>query len=155
MGLRKNTVLPTLTIGERVFTDLTNLKILKTYITTSARYSTYKNPDGTAYSVPANKTLKVKALAVRTSGPAIAIDAKLLYGDTDVGFNSAAAPTNPIYTLNDSNFFELTGMKGAYNAQVMESGMEQAVEFSVPTGKFVTSSADNAPGFFILYGYEV
>jgi hypothetical protein len=116
-----------------VTVELTNLVMLGWFLqpTSGARYSTLKSQAGngsagSAYAVPANKTLYMRA--ARWTVDATGATAMTFgYGDTDVGNTSAGAPTNNI---------EATGNGGLLHMGFATRGEEVPLRILVPTGKY-------------------
>lgn len=97
--------IPTLTIGGRVYTDLTNLKVLIAHMVGNPAASSFRlvgGHAGSGYQVTANKTLTVSGLYCQTNdsnGPSM----KLYQCDNDATYsNGAFTPTNPIYMEDES-----------------------------------------------------
>ncbi len=134
---------PSLTVGGRVFTDLTNLIVL-TAAHSAGNLSTLRLPGASSgYQVPAGKTLKIWAIRQYTTSSYVA-PTSLGYGDTDVGYNSGSTPTNPIYYSVGAN---------AYTAGATTGITETSLLFSVPTGKYVFGSTSGQQGGTTVFGY--
>lgn len=128
-----------LSLGGRKFSEAElkggNMVYLIAADTGTGNYNTFREFNGTAgYVVPGGKTLRILALRLSsnaTTGSQYAV--KLLYGDTDVGFASAAAPTTPVYMGGSSaanyGIASLITTGGASQA-------EDIANFTVPTGKY-------------------
>lgn len=136
-----------LTVGGRVFTDLTNLKTL-TAMVASTNNSSLRAPNGTAgYAVTAGKTLDIVAAKcnVFTSGTATY---QIGYTDNDLGMNSATAKTNGVY-------FAGSALVGFFNNAAV--GMQEfpIQKFSVPATKIPFIESNSAGGVVcIFFGYE-
>lgn len=110
--------------------ELSNVVILVGRVTTSGRCTTLRavnGSGGTGYVVPAGKTLTIYQIAVicdvRTAQAAV------LYADTDVGVNSAAAGTNPVYAGADSTPINIASAQDGPQGNPL-------IKFQVPTGKY-------------------
>lgn len=151
MGLVKGGNTPSLTVGGRVFTDLTNLKILKTYNNANA-IATARAPNNAnaGYTPSGTKAFRVLAFEFQCiSNTATA--PTLHYSDNDVGFNSSTALTNPVYEhnagVNDYAGISDLDQVGVNVRQVMQTN------FLVPNGKYVgVAGAAGCLGW--IYGYE-
>lgn len=105
----------TLTVNGYTFSSaqMAKLKILSGQTATSGRATTLRLPNGTAGYQNGGTNLIVWATKVYTTS-AQGNTCQLGYGDTDVGINSASAPTNPVYLNADST--NIVGM--TYNTPV-------------------------------------
>jgi hypothetical protein len=97
------------TIQGKTFTDYTNFIILETYGSTPY-FSTFRLGGNSlsGYQVPVGKVLKLKGLWGSWSPTGILCT--LLYGSSDVGFNSII-PANPIWELNQISHIRLLNIK--------------------------------------------
>lgn len=145
--------MPALSIGGRVFTDLANLKILRTAITNvggATNGSGRLNTGSAGYQVTAGKTLKVKA--VRCFGQTFTAAGifYICYSDNDVGLVSTTAFTNATYSGNNTSL--------AVSLSVNAGGIwyETAYDFDIPAQKY--PGAQLATGTYQamveFYGYE-
>lgn len=151
-------VIPTLTIGGRVFTDLENLKLLSAYCDCSAgtRYSTLRLHSASAgYQVPVGKVFKVFAVAVvPLLGVAASRYAYPAYGDNDVGFTSAAAPTNAVYPYGSQAASVILPSNSSPTAA--NPRLEMAIRQDVPAGKYLAVLGTAGLEFTAyVFGYEV
>lgn len=141
--------IPSITIGGRVFTDLsTNLIVLISGANAAANYTTFRRPFASAgYQVTAGKTLYVTAMQYR----AAAVSAiGMGYSDNDVGLNVAGPPTNWIQMMGAAQAFDnFSAVVGAY-------GNEKAVWYPIPAGKYITWNGYGASmqNQIVLWGYE-
>lgn len=119
-------------------TEVTNLKILYGRVTTSGRATTLRLANGTAgYQVPGGNTLRVKV--VQTICDVTTCQVGLGYGDTDVGVNSASAPTTPIYVGGDSTPINVSATNMQYQGGYMDfGGVADKYMFMVATGSSVS-----------------
>lgn len=141
-----------ITVGGRVFTDLTNIITLIGVCTAGTGNSSLRLLNGTAgYPVTTAKTLKILAIAVQILGTGATDSFGLGYSDNDVGFGTATAPTNPVY------------VGGAAINQYTPAGSLQSLYefnygggFSIPAAKFVLiQNAGSSQISVTAYGYEV
>lgn len=142
--------IPTITVGGRVFTDLTNLIQLMNYVNDTS-YATFRAPNGTAgYAVTASTTLQVKAVIVHpgsTGAPSISLG----YGDNDVGIGSGAAPTNAVWNAGSKDIMAVTGRGNTGSV-----GSQGAVaNFNIPAGKYPACYSSLGVVHAHIFGYEV
>lgn len=142
---------PSLTVGGRVMTDMSNLIVLHARFASGAnRYFGACKSNGTAaYQVTAGKTLRIIAARVAVGTAASGGPIALGYSDAAITLaGTAGAPTNPIYN---------GGSNGVYTATTGVLGVtEFALNFTIPATKYVhhdqgTATADGAVTY---YGYE-
>ncbi len=140
---------PSLTIGGRTFTDLSNLKILKTYCNGN-NLATARAPNGTAgYTPSGSKAFRILAVEYQSIATTSATPT-LCYSDNDLGFNSAGAFTNPVYEHGASSDYI-----GFTDGDINGINAKQAIQtnFLVPNGKYVGVVGAAATVCWI-YGYE-
>lgn len=143
-------ITPSLTIGGRVFTDLTNLIILHGAVAAGQANCSLRKANGVAgYAVTAGKTLTIYACKGR-SNTAANTKIILLYSDNDMGVDTATAPTNPVYIMGSTANYGLTYSGGASVDQ------EQAheINFQVPATKIPGVIMVSSVSYFRAYGYE-
>lgn len=148
--------IPTLTVANRVFTDLTTLIILHGPVSTAGRWSGMRISNGTAArQTTSAKTLTMYALALVSAAATGNAVANVLYGDTDVGLNAAAAPTNPVYMAGTSTTtdYPLQGAAAASGAYLQKA--EIACAFQVPASKYPTVQVASSNGVVNAFCYEV
>ncbi len=141
---------PTLTIGGRVFTDLTNLKILYCAGATGTPRSACREANGTAGYLPSGSN-KFRILAMVISGGTAGVsNTTVSYGDNDVGFLSNTAVTNQVFLAGTSNSYMVMGqLGGRYGFN------EIAINFLVLNGKYTIIETGVAGDIrFTVYGYE-
>lgn len=144
--------IPSITVGNRVFTDLDNLIILIAQVTASGQFTSFRKFNGTAgYQVTAGKTLTVEAFKVTGGSGTAGNDAGILYGDNDVGYNSVPAPTTPVYPGGLSTSPSIARDTMTATATFLPEG---AINFQVPATKYLTLVANAAPCIMYVYGYE-
>lgn len=148
---------PTLTVGGRVFTDLPNLIILYGKVVTGGRFTTLRRGNDTAgYQVTAGKTFTIGAIwgtaEVASSQAAI----NLLYGNTDVGLDSASAPTTPIYLAGDATNVIAAGVAllGAAGTPNASFSSFPGLDFRVPATKYPAFKGSAVGTNLVVYGYE-
>lgn len=128
----------TISIGGRVFTDLTNLIMLYTYIQNggAAQYGTFRKAGGTTGYTPSGG-LTFKFSAARISQLATTLNGTgsftVGYSDNDMGF-AGTSPTNGKYIANSSAayYFGVTTLASG-NAGLIE---EAVMDFVCPNTKF-------------------
>lgn len=146
--------IPTLTVGGRVFTDLTTLIILGGYALSNNSFASLRKPNGSAaYSITTAKTYTIYAakLIGYTLGGTGYIN--VLYGDTDAGMDAASAPTNAVYCNGDAaTRYAGVGASSTGTGYFLDGSH---TPFAVPAGKYVASKFLNGGGTAFVYGYEV
>lgn len=151
MDIMKGTS-PTLEIGGRVFTDLTNLKTLICTAETTNN-GTFREINGSAgYQVPVGKKFKVLGVKALVANATVQGAAGFSYADNDIGINSASALTNQVqlFGASSAGFAYLTTSVGVFENAFCESNAP-----FVPAGKYLIQ---NAPTSFVIcyvYGVEV
>lgn len=141
-----------ITVGGRVFTDLTTLKIL--VATTAANTNaTFRTMNGTSGYTPSGATTFV-VHAMKAIGTAAGTTwGSLGYGDNDVGINSGTTPTNAVYVGGSSTVTTHATSTIAAGSQV-PSEMAHPMQFTIPNGKY-PAMIGGANQTVYLYGYEV
>lgn len=135
--------IPTVTIGGRVFTDLTNLLILQSFTGNASRRGTFRLGQ-TGYQ--AVNTLTIYALEAHAAS-ATAMQFQLAYGDTDLGFDSASALVTPVY--------EFGGYAGTRHTTAAVGVARQfACKHQTPTGKYPAVDFLSSSGTVTAYGYD-
>lgn len=142
--------IPTLQVGGAVFTDLANLITLAVQISSSSN-GTFRNAKTGAtagYAVTASTTLNIRALRALPNSTSAGTFV-LLYGDTDLGFNSGSAFSNPVYYGGSSGMVAIVFPPN--NAATPYA--ECTVNFNVPAAKY-PGAINSSGGFLWAYGYE-
>ncbi len=140
----------TLTIGGRVFTDMTNLITLVAGLAAGSSHCSFRKPNGTAgYAVTGGKTLTLSAVQIQINAADLT---RLLYSDNDVSPAAATAWTNAVYQggNNSQSSYIVTG--------VTPTGTIISVNtnFQVLAGKYAgVENGGTAVHTFYAYGYEV
>ena len=147
----------TLSVGGLVI-PRAGLKILHTQIQANNYSVFYDASEGATpgvYQVPVGKTFRLLAahcelLTASAANPSVI----LMYGDNNVGVNSASGPTNPIGVIS--------GVAGSNAADYIFGGLwsatpikELALSGKVPTGKYPTLAGNVTNMNVTIYGYEV
>lgn len=145
---------PSLTIGGRVFTDVSSSLIVLYGNSVGGGALTncgLRLGNGTAaYQVTAGKTLQIRAVKIMTSVTAANSGCTFLYCDNDIGYRSNTAPTNPIYFGGSVSNFMGDGpfVAGQFT--------ESAINFNIPATKFAGIITNGAGVYYYqFYGYEV
>ena len=136
----------TITVGGRVFTSLTTLKILSCLIT-SGSFSSARNPEspsGTGYTPSGATAFKIKALDITSKATAQNVGFGYSTGDAGI---AGGSPTGMIFFGSGSSssyqdLFANTSQHWQYSYQA-----------TVPNGKYLTNRAD-FDGAALIYGYE-
>lgn len=140
-----------LTVGGRVFTDLTNLIIIHCGTAGSNTYSTGRRPNATSgYQVPASRTLRVAAMKIAyLSSTGSGTNIGLGYADNDAGLDVAVGSlTNPVHCAGST---AVPVMGAGRETGYFAADKETALDFTVPTGKYVFSRGNTVA--MTLYGY--
>lgn len=145
-------VIDTITIGGRLFTDITTLITLTGSGTTG--YTTLRLPSGTAgYPVTAAKTFKVHATrCYGESAVGSASNISLGYGDNDVGY-VGAAPTTPIY-LGGGTVGQFSIIFSAVSATQGALELAFTNPFAAPAAKYLFVNISGNQGNAMIFGYE-
>src|SRR4051812_28950080 len=107
-GMRgaQGTVFPnqsTLTVAGRTFVDFTNFVVLHAHVVTAGRFTTFRTGNSTSgHQVSNTKVLTICACLAFSETASTSSAITLLYGDSDVGLDSASAQTNAVYAAGDS-----------------------------------------------------
>ncbi len=141
----------TITVGGRVFTDLTTLKVLRGY-STSTKEFTFRNG---ASGYQASNTLTLYALrmfnGVGASATSVIGNCTLAYSDNNVGLDATGGTfTNPVYYGGSSSLLTL----GAGNVVGLNM-TEASVNFAVPTTKYPGAVCNSAASYLTAFGYDV
>lgn len=150
-GIISGSLIPNISIGGRLITDVANLKCLALRVSGSGSgNSTFRLANFTAtsgYAVPANKVFKPKLM--RFLGRVISDQAaSLCYNDNDLGDGGNSVPTNPKYFAGSSNIYVGT--------LALPWEMAFYDDASVPAGKYISIIATSVTvvGAFHLFGTE-
>lgn len=147
--------IPTLTVGGVVFTDLTNLIILKAYLLTASNHSTMRKVTGSAgYQVTTGKVLTFRAYdavveTTSSTGPFFSMS----YTDNDCGSDSATAPTNQVFEGGAATIARY----GTWSAVPTNGAPYQGLSFfQIPSQKYCTLDVKTGTVITIArtYGYE-
>lgn len=142
-------IVPSLTVGGRVFTDLTNLIVLNLRVGGVASHvTTARKPGGAAgYQVTSGKTLTLYAMRCISQNTSAA-EGTLGYGDNDKGQDAGTTlPTNPV-TWDGSSSNVSINTPGS-------STLEVPLLFAVPSQKYVfMQEQDTGVNLCTLFGYE-
>ena len=142
--------IPSLTIGGRVFTDLTNLLIFSGPVAGAANgITTLRRMNASAgYQVTAGKTLYLLAIEINTFTAVATTALSVGYSDTDLGRLVNTAPTNPVY---------MEGAAGYGFPTIATGKIEYGMIFTVPATKypFINNSGNATTAQIRIYGYEV
>lgn len=148
---------PTLQVGGRVFTDLTNLIVLGTRAD-GGQFGTFRDLNTNAgYQVTTGKTLTIHAARMIPRDGGITTHGNIFYGGNDVGLNSASAPTTPVYPIGDSSFIvlkALLGTTGVPSDRTLEASNALNWDFQVPQSMYPQFTVTGSSALCIAYGYE-
>ncbi len=137
--------LPSLTVGGRTFTDLTNLQLLLIQCS-FAKYSTFRTPAGTPYQVPVGKNFR--ALCIQVNSSAGSGRSTLGYDTTDRGIDNASL-TSPAYMGGSAVASQL-------NFSTSWTEFTHLLNFLIPATRYPFIYADVGSGYVSckLFGYE-
>lgn len=144
----------TVTVGGRVFSDLSGLIVAGVYLNGGAvQYGTFrKNNTTSGYQVTSGKTYQIGALTWFSSAAGHGFG--LGYGDNDRGLDGdTTPPTNAVWQFGaagggDGTIFYMCG-----TAYTLHS---QATKFNVPSQKYPAATSTSAiNGGVQVFGYEV
>lgn len=140
--------IPTLTVGGRVFTDLSTLiTVVGSIVQATGTNSTCRAPVATAgYQVTTGKTYTIWAASYVSHVVGVF---QLLYTDNDTGTPGATAFTNPKYYNSDS-------ANPIFITAASVSTVSREVFFAVPALKYVSllTGTGSMVGSCWFYGYE-
>lgn len=145
--------IPSITIGGRTFTDMANLKILRSAHSSAAGYSNFFEDGGsTVYTPSGSNNFRVLAVKLHSAGAANCIN--LLYGDdfANDGIDEAV-PTTPVYEMGlVSTFYPFCAV--AVGSPDWAKA-EYSINFLILNGKYLSSKISGAVLMYItVYGYE-
>lgn len=138
----------TITIGERVLTDLSNLIVLYSENLAAGGSFTFKRVSTGAAYAPSGVTFLPKV--VRLVNPdASARGISVGYSDNSVGFSSGTALTNPVRVGG-------MGQGSGILAPIASTTHQDISTFVVPAGKFVSGEAGSSGQStrHWIWGYE-
>jgi len=143
---------PSLTIANRTFTDVKNLKRLICYAS-GTNNGSFRLPEAAAGYTPSG-ALRFQVLAIEYWSfqvAALGEVALLAYSDNDCTIDAATALTNPVYPGGNAAIAGLPWL-------VLPVGKyELATDFVVPNTKFLSVECNTAAArvFIAAYGYEI
>lgn len=144
---------PSMTVAGRVFTDLTNLKVLVFGVGSTGNVrSSFRAPGATSgYTVTSGKTLTIEAISYAAVQATNANDLQIGYADNDTGWFANTAPTNPIYLGATSTAIISFNLGISNNVTV-----QQLYRFAIPQNKipFIQANSANGAVSGFAYGYE-
>jgi len=144
--------IPSITVGGRVFTDLTSLLVLGAYNGTSTKYATFrKNNTSSGYVVTTGKTLTISALNVQSQDSATSTTSMGLgYSTQDVGFNSSSEPSADTFQYGNAGFYVWACIG---NQTPFQS--ERSTIFTVPAASSpFMKTIGSGEVWATVYGYE-
>jgi hypothetical protein len=147
-------VVPSITVGGRVFTDLTNIIILGGFTNASGNNCTMRQINGSAvptagYTPSGSNKFHLMAMKVEQGGAGGGA-INLLHATADLGLAQAGAFTSPIDWLTGNSsltkFMQLPGTDGDFK--------ETAIDMIVPNGNFVGVVSALTSVTWYGYGFE-
>lgn len=157
-GIVPSASVGSVTIGGRTFTqqERKNFIFLVGYVGTATRCATLRKPNSTAgYQVTSGKTFVWDAIIVNCVTNTIT-GALPGYGDTDVGMDSAALPTNFVGQAGLSttgHMAVINSSTAAGNAQFGDQA-QSIVGFTTPAGKYPAAVSVGANTTITVIGHE-
>ncbi len=110
--------------------------ILYAPVSLGGNFTTARKGSASAGYLATGNGLRVKAVQIYANGGAAAVvGVTLLYGDNDVGFSVAGAPTNTIYPGTFSSSIALN--LASINSNSLANGAQAYFDFLVPAGKYL------------------
>lgn len=143
-------VIDTLTIGGRVYTDLTNLIILHGAVSISGNPTTFRKANGTA-GYQAVNTLTISSVVFHCVTASAGVVGNLGYTDTDYGINNGGGVTGAFKYIADS----ATLPQIPFDSTTGNTTITSNINFTVATTKylfFVPGSSINT--IVLAYGYD-
>lgn len=146
--------IPTLTIGGRVFTDLSTLIELTGYCNTNANASLRLYSGSAGYQVTTGKTLTIGACKLSAATSSSNVTFNLGYADNDVGLDSSTAFTSAVWRGGSSSNRIVAFIVGS--SGVSTSSVEMGIKVNCIAQKYVAfSGVAGAGGVYITaWGYE-
>lgn len=143
--------IPTLTVGGRVFTDLTTLIILAGYQGSNARTTLRVPGASSGYPVTTGKTLTVHAARFSCSNTpgTQGYITQLVQSDNDLGYDSNTSYTNPKYYTAIANIL----FNGINNLPPPDKYEIAGLGFTVAATKYLSATLTASTTVW-AYGYE-
>lgn len=110
----------------------------------------------TGYQVTAGKTLYITRVVLSSTSNAIQVS--IGYGDTDIGMDSAADPTNYVKVLGNNHIGATTANQSPLTGVLSTSPypmVDVPVIITIPASKFPTAFFNTVAGGAYLEGFEV
>lgn len=138
-----------MTVGGRVFTDLTTIISLCGYCSSNRQFTLRKPGVGSGYAVTTGKTLTIHAAKISCTSPAGFYGFECVQSDNDIGVDSATAFTNPVYQFGAAT--PIMGLNTSSGASEMEYGQ---IAFPVSALKYpgIYTNVGNIQVY--AWGYE-
>lgn len=139
----------TITVGGRVFTNLSTLITLLAHGTAANMHFTARKPFVASGYAPSGVQFNICAVKYTTNTNQS--EPLLAYGDNDVGQNSSSAMTNAVYVLTTGGQMGImsSNVAGGPAAEIAYTGV------LVPSGKYVGGNNGSGQAVWVIYGYEV
>jgi len=141
--------IPTLSVGNHVYTDLTNLIVLHGYAVGAHNCTLRKGAASAGYQTTTGKTLTISMIHMQQNNGTQG-QITLSYSDNDVGLDSSTSLTNGVNVIGSAATPWLSGNTTA------GAEFTKACSFGVPSQKYTTVVGINASAQTILdaFGYE-
>lgn len=155
LGTSSLVAVPALTVGNRVFTDVsTNLIQLVCYATAAAGQCTFRKQNGTTgYTPSGSKDFYILAAREVVDVAGASGFCRLSYSDNDKGVKTATAPTNPVYYGGAADNSAQVGATHAVAGAIAEQAIGGGTGFKVLNTKYPGVTCDTA-AWVTVYGYE-
>lgn len=138
-----------LTVGGRVFHNLTDLKTLYCHAV-GGQFSTFREAEAKIMDngyLTSGGGFRIMAIKTLADSAASVVSGAIGYGTTDVTYNSASPPTGAVY---------MCGYATGIVATLTESVTETALDFTVDPGFYIFAlNQFGGNANFIIYGYEL
>ncbi len=145
-------IIPTITVGDRVFTDLDNLVQVSGFVNQSggSAFSIFRKANSSAaYAPPTGKSFLIQAYKFVYESNGSGGSVLLGYNNSDFGILAGGPAVSPVYYSGSNIFGPITSLGSIEYASSISP-------FSVPAGKFpFVQSLATIVGMIMLYGYEV
>lgn len=148
----------TITIGNVIFTDVSNLIMVSGYVTDGTnKWTSFRKPAGSSgYTPSGSKTFHVRAVRIFSLGTVGNGTGFILgYNNIDLGLSGTTSPSSPIYIGGDSTA-TLANVVVFGSSVVTGTTIEAVVDFVIPNTKYIfASNAGSASSALIqIFGYE-
>lgn len=151
---------PMVNAGQFSFPWNSNFKVLSGRASVNQYTGLRENFSSSAYQVTAGKKFKILSVSVFSSdGGTTVVSGLIGYADTDAGWDSAAAPTNPVTygkgSASGGSQFTFAGYPNdAASKEIAPSLVYYPVMADVPASKYLYMWSSNNTAWIQVIGYE-